>query len=151
MVVVVAFLHFIPRGSLFLYFKSHILLFPSPTPFWFPLALLFFFKYILLITVFPIFPPLPPYTAQPSSILPNLVHLHRLYIYILWILCFLHHSNLSPSILCLPIMLLIPCTFSPYSSPPLLHRKPSMWCPFLWLCSCSSCLLSFWFHCFSFF
>ena len=56
--------------------------------------------------------------------------------------------NLSISILCLPIMLLITCTFPPHSSPPLLHCTTSLWCPCLWFCSCSSCLLSF---CFCFF
>ena len=56
--------------------------------------------------------------------------------------------NLPLSILYLPSMLLIPCTFSLlYSSPPSPHWKPSMWSPFLWFCSCSSCFLSF---CFSF-
>ena len=41
-----------------------------------------------------------------------------------------------------------PLPFPLYPSPPPSHWKPSMWCTFLWLCSCSSCLLSV---CFSFF
>ena len=49
--------------------------------------------------------------------------------------------NLSPSILGLPIMLLIPCTFPhPNTSPPSPHWKPSMWSPFLWFHSCSNWL-----------
>ena len=39
--------------------------------------------------------------------------------------------------------------FSPVIPPPP-YWKPSMWCPFLWFCSCSS-LLSFCFYCFLFF
>ena len=50
--------------------------------------------------------------------------------------------NLSLSILYLPFMLLIPCTFSHIPCTPLPHRLPSMWSQFLWFCSCSSCLLS---------
>ena len=41
---------------------------------------------------------------------------------------------------------LFPVPFPLYSSFLPSHWKTSTWCPFLWFCSCSSCLLSFLFH-----
>ena len=43
------------------------------------------------------------------------------------------------------LCLLFPVPFLYHSPLPPPHWQPSMWCPFLWFCSCSSCLLSFFF------
>ena len=67
--------------------------------------LFYYFKYILLICYYscPIFSPLyPSLSAPPPTSIPPL------------------------SILCLPIMLLIPCTFYPFYPPSLPHWQPSM-------------------------
>ena len=73
-----------------------------------------------------------PWLVHISSLtslfpIPFLTFLHLFYDYQL---CFLFPVPSSPY-------------FSP--SPPAPHWKPSIWCPFLWFCSCSSCLLRFFF------
>ena len=89
----------------------------------------FFLKYILLIMLlqfsqFSPLHPLLPCTLHPSSIpplssCPWVVHISSLNSVSYAIL------DLSPSILCLLIMLLIPCTFNPYSSlPPPTENPP---------------------------
>ena len=52
---------------------------------------------------------------------PTLVHVHRSYFHILWLLHFPYYLNLPLSILYLPFMLLIPCTFFPILLPPTPH------------------------------
>ena len=120
-------------------------------------SILLFFKYFLLICYysFPSFSPLSPLCPAPqlSSILPAPPYFMSMGCTYKFFESSVSHTifYLSPSILCLLIMLLLPCTFSPYSSLPPPHWNPPMWCPFLWFCSCSSCLRSFFcFHHFSF-
>ena len=98
---------------------------------------------------FPLFPH-PPCTPQPSSIPPP-------QFMSMGCTCkFFEFSvsytilDLSLSILCLLIMLLLLCTFPPLFLPSPPHWNPSMWCPFLGFCCCSSCLLSFCSYCISF-
>ena len=114
-----------------------------------------FLKYILLIMLlqWPPFSPLySPFDLHPP-ILQCLPHLSSCP----WVI---HISSLK-SLVPIPFLPLpfyfMPTNYATYSlylfpsslpSPP--YRKPSMWHPFLWFCSCSSCLLSFCFHCFSF-
>ena len=89
-----------------------------------------FLKYILLIMLlqfsqFSPFIPTLPCSPQPSSLPPHLVHVHGLYMYVSTLTSVSYTIlNLFPSILCLPIMFLIPCTF-PFSPPlPLPTENP---------------------------
>ena len=103
------------------------------------------------VTVFPNLPLYPPSTMQPQpSSLP--------FSSSPWVVCISSLTFLFP-IPFLPsphlfdayqlgFLFLVP---SPtHSSSPLTYWNPSMWCPFLWFCSCSGYLLSFCFSCFSF-
>ena len=112
----------------------------------------FFYFLLIILLQFSQFSPLYPtstLTPNPSAI-PPFSSCPWVVRRSLWVLCFFYHFYLSPSVLCLLTMLLLPCTFSPHSSLPTPHWDPSMWCPYLTFCTCSSCLLSFYFHCFSF-
>ena len=92
----------------------------------------------------PIFSPL--YSPLPCTFLPPvfspLVHVHgsmgHTYKFFDFSISYTI-LNLTLSILYLPIML-ISVLFPPLPSL-LPHWLPSMWSPFLWFCSCSSCLL----------
>ena len=111
-----------------------------------------FFKYTLLIMLlqfsqfFPFYPlsaPHPP--SLPLSSCPWVVHINSLsYLFPIPFLTSPHLFNAYQ------LCFFFPVPFPPYSCLPSPHWNPSMWCPFLWFCSCSSCLLSFCFHCFSF-
>ena len=120
---------------------------------------IFLFEYVYFviytITVIPLFfsPLHPPlWTSPPCSIPPTLsscpwvIHISSLSS--LFPIPFFY---LSPSILCLPIMLLLPCTFPPPPFLPSPSPLKSLQSPFLWFCSCSSCSLSLCFCCFCFF
>ena len=116
----------------------------------FSLCIFYWLCYYSFPNFLPFIPP-PPCTPQPSSISWRVLH----GLMSMGCTCkFFEFSvsytifDLSLSILCLLIMLLLPCTFPPYSSLPALHWNLFMWCPFLWFCSCSSCLFSF--YCFFF-
>ena len=50
-----------------------------------------------------------------------------------------------------PLMLPVPCIFSPILPSPPPSSSPSIWSPFLWFCSWSSCLLILIFFCMFFF
>ena len=114
-----------------------------------------FFKYFLLIMLlqfsqfFPLYP--PSILPQPSSVPPTplVLSMGCTYKFFESSVCYTIFY-LPLSILCLLIMLILPCTFPLHSSLPPPHWNPSVWCPFLWFCSCSGCLLNFCFHCFSF-
>ena len=109
--------------------------------------LFIYFQYILLIMLlqfsqfFLIYP--------PSTLHPPTLH-HSPLSSCPWVVCISSLISLFPkpfltsSLLFYAYQLcfLFFVHFLPYSSPPLPHRKPSLWCPFLWFCSCSSCLLS---------
>ena len=87
-------------------------------------------------------PPLSPLFPAPPNppALPPLVHVHGLYIWVFfWVLCFLYHFW-SLAVYLMPTSYASSSLYlSPYSSLPPPHWNPSMWCLFLWFCSCSSC------------
>ena len=135
--------HYKPHRNFFLLLSYD----PSAFPGDFTFAQYGFFKYILLIMLLqlshftpfiPLCPaqPLPP-TFPPFSSCPWVIHVSSLVS--TFPILFL---TLPLSIFYLPFMLLILCTFPPSLPIPLPCWQPSMWSPFLWFCSCSSCLLS---------
>ena len=107
----------------------------------FLLAVFLFFWYIYWLCYYscPISAPslnsILPTPSLPHS--PTIVHVHGPYIQVLWLLHFLHYSY-PPPVYFPPI---IYATYSLYLSP-LLPLPLPCWAPFLWFCSCSSCLLS---------
>ena len=116
--------------------------------------IIFIFKDILLIMLL-LFSQFSPFispllcTPNPPAFLllsscPWVVHVSSLNS--LFPISFLTSSRL---VYAYQLCFLFPVLFP--TIPPPSPTEPSMWCPFLWLCSCSSCLLSFCFHCFSFF
>ena len=101
-----------------------------------------FFKYILLIMLlqFSHFLSFSLLHPAPTSSIPPLY---------LWVVHISSLASLFP-ILFLTSPYFMPTSYASYSLylppnslPPTPHWKPSMWCPFLWFCSCSGCLLSF--------
>ena len=90
---------------------------------------------------FPHFYPSPPCTTLPASILhPCFMSLGYTYKFFGFSVSYTI-LNLPLSILFLPFMFLIPCTFSPISHLPLPADNPLI-SLFLWFCSYSSCFLS---------
>ena len=133
---------------------------PSNSGLTFPLShwsyfYLFIFKVYFIdyvITVFPIFPFCPSSACTPNPpAFPPLVHVHGLYICSLSSLFPIPFFTSPCLFYAYKLRFFFPLPFHPYSSPPSPYRKSSMWYPFLWFGSCSSCLLSICFCCFSFF
>ena len=87
-----------------------------------------FLSIFYAITVVPFFSPLyipPPCTSPPSSILPTMDFMSMGCTYKFFGFSISYTIlNYFLSILCLPVMLLIPCTFSPFFPPPLPADNP---------------------------
>ena len=104
--------------------------------------LIYFIDYAIIVVPPPLYSS-PPCTSPPTYIPPlwfmSIGHTYKFFgFYISYTILTL----LLSIFYLLPFMLLILCTF-PLSLPlPLPYWYPSMWSPFLWFCSCSSCLLS---------
>ena len=106
-----------------------------------------FLKYILLITLlqfsqFSPSIPLPPYTPNPPASPPQFMSMGCTYKFFGFSVTYTV-LNLSPSTLCQPIMLLIPCPFLPIPPLPVPTENPPCDLHFSSYVLCSSCLLSF--------